>query len=69
MVYGVPIEKPFMTFSFGLLGCNIREHHFSTNTEIAAMSGKYLAHDQQKQLNLLPGNLIAVYESQRFTKR
>ena len=68
MVYGVPVERPFMTFSFRLLGCKIREHHFSTNTEIAAVSGKYLVHKEQRLLGLLPWNSLTVYEAQRFMK-
>jgi ubiquinone/menaquinone biosynthesis C-methylase UbiE len=33
-VYGVPIERKLMVLAFKLLGCNIREHHFSTEREI-----------------------------------
>jgi len=34
VVYGVPVERPFMVFMFRLLGTNIREHHFSTETDV-----------------------------------
>jgi ubiquinone/menaquinone biosynthesis C-methylase UbiE len=34
VVYGVPVERPFMAFMFRLLGTNIREHHFSTETDV-----------------------------------
>ena len=33
-VYGVPIERKLMVWSFKLLGCNIREHHFSTEKDV-----------------------------------
>ena len=30
MVYGTPVEKPFMVFMFHMLGHNIHDEHFST---------------------------------------
>ncbi len=35
VIYGVPVEQPFMVFSFRLLGVNIREHHFSTQEDVS----------------------------------
>ena len=35
MVYGTPVEKPFMVFMFRLLGHDIRDEHFSTEKQIA----------------------------------
>jgi SAM-dependent methyltransferase len=34
VVYGVPIERRLMVFAFGLLGCDIRRHHFSTEKDV-----------------------------------
>lgn len=34
VVYGVPVERPFMVFAFRMLGYNIREHHFSTEKDV-----------------------------------
>jgi ubiquinone/menaquinone biosynthesis C-methylase UbiE len=34
MVYGVPVDTPFMTVAFRLLGYNIRLHHFSTEKDV-----------------------------------
>ena len=34
VVYGVPVERPFMVFMFRLLSTNIREHHFSTEKDV-----------------------------------
>jgi ubiquinone/menaquinone biosynthesis C-methylase UbiE len=36
MVYGVPIERTIMVFLYRLLGVNIREHHFSTQKDVAS---------------------------------
>ena len=33
-IYGVPIERALMVLMFRLLGCNIREHHFSTQQDV-----------------------------------
>ncbi|MHC4742156.1 MAG: class I SAM-dependent methyltransferase, partial [Planctomycetota bacterium] len=35
VVYGVPIERGLMVLMFRLSGCNIREHHFSTEKNVA----------------------------------
>ena len=34
VVYGVPVERSFMVFMFRLLGTDIRQHHFSTETDV-----------------------------------
>jgi ubiquinone/menaquinone biosynthesis C-methylase UbiE len=34
VVYGVPIERPLMSFLFRIMGYNIHDHHFSTEDEI-----------------------------------
>ena len=40
VIYGVPVEQPFMVFSFRLLGVNIRDHHFSTEEDVAYAANK-----------------------------
>lgn len=40
VVYGVPVERPFMVFMFRLLGYNIRKHHFSTEIEVCEAAEK-----------------------------
>lgn len=42
VVYGVPVERPFMVIMFKLLGTNIRTHHFSTETDVYNASIKQL---------------------------
>jgi ubiquinone/menaquinone biosynthesis C-methylase UbiE len=34
-VYGVPAERPLMQFGFRLVGFDIRQHHFSTEQDVA----------------------------------
>jgi ubiquinone/menaquinone biosynthesis C-methylase UbiE len=34
LVYGAPVERPFMVFMFRLMGVNIRELHFSTEADV-----------------------------------
>ena len=34
VVYGVPVERPFMVFMFRLLGTDIRQQHFSTEADV-----------------------------------
>ena len=34
VVIGVPVERPFMVVMFRLMGVNIREHHFSTDSDV-----------------------------------
>ncbi|MEW6028217.1 MAG: class I SAM-dependent methyltransferase [Chloroflexota bacterium] len=68
MVYGVPVERPLMVFMFRLLGYDIREHHFSTEKDVAQTAerffGKVSMRPMQASLPLL-GN---VYEVGHFTK-
>jgi SAM-dependent methyltransferase len=35
VVYGVPVEHPLMVFLFKVLGVNIRDHHYSTEIDVA----------------------------------
>jgi len=66
-VYGVPVERPFMIFMFRLLGCNIREHHFSTEKDVfnAAESMNLIRLVKMKGT---PSFLGDVYEVGHFSK-
>lgn len=68
MVYGVPVERPLMTFAFAMLGCNIRNHHFSIDKEIMAESARRFSFDDRKSLQLVLGACLRVYEACRFVK-
>jgi len=62
VVYGVPIERPFMVFMFRLLGYNIREHHFSTEKDVLDAAESVLEKVQVVQMKSVPSVFGAVYE-------
>ena len=59
-VYGVPIERKLMVFAFRLLGCKIREHHFSTEQDVFDCASDYFSMEDTETLKAL--GLIEVYE-------
>ena len=69
MVYGTPVEKPFMTSMFRLLGHNIRDEHFSTEKEIAAAARLVFDSGDIIQMKSTPPIAGAVYEIGNFKKR
>jgi ubiquinone/menaquinone biosynthesis C-methylase UbiE len=68
MVYGTPVERPFMVFMFRVLGADIREHHFSTEKEIAAAARKVFSKGHVLQMKSTPPIFGAVYEVGHFTE-
>ena len=68
VVYGVPIERPFMVFMFRLLGYNIREHHFSTEKDVLDVAGSVLEKVSVVQMKSVPSIFGAVYEVGHFRK-
>ena len=68
MVYGTPIERPFMVFMFKLLGHNIRNEHFTTEHEISAEAHKAFAKRRVIQMKSTPPIAGAVYEVGNFVK-
>lgn len=68
MVYGTPVEKPFMVFMFRLLGHNIRHEHFSTEKEIAQTARKLFSSGSVQQMLSTPPIAGAVYEVGHFKK-
>ena len=68
MVYGTPVEKPFMVFMFRMLGHNIRDEHFSTEKEIAAAAHKAFSKGHVVQMKSTPPIAGAVYEVGNFIK-
>jgi len=68
VVYGVPIERPFMVFMFRLLGYDIRRHHFSTEQDVRAAAGELLDEVRIVRLRATPALLGAVYEVGHFRK-
>lgn len=68
VVYGVPVERPLMVFMFRLLGVNIREHHFSTHTDVSQAAGEGLSQTNLIRMSGAFGLSGPVYEVGHFTK-
>lgn len=68
MVYGTPVEKPFMVFMFRMLGHNIRDEHFSTEKEIATAAHKAFSRGKVIQMKSTPPIAGAVYTVGNFIK-
>lgn len=68
MVYGTPVEKPFMVFMFRMLGHNIRDEHFSTEKEIAEAAHKVFSKGHVIQMKSVPPIAGAVYTVGNFIK-
>lgn len=68
VVYGVPVERPFMVFMFRLLGYDIRQHHFSTERDVECAAEKTLRKDSVQAMKSIPAFFGNVYEIGHFTK-
>ncbi len=68
MVYGTPVEKPFMAFMFRILGHDIRDEHFSTEKEIAAAAYKAFSKGHVIEMKSTPPIAGAVYAVGDFIK-
>jgi ubiquinone/menaquinone biosynthesis C-methylase UbiE len=65
VVYGVPIERTLMVTMYRLLGCDIREHHFSTEAQVCNAAEAVF-----ERVRLTPMRSVfgAVYEVGHFRK-
>src|SRR5258705_11310224 len=68
IVYGTPVEKPFMVFMFRMLGHNIRDEHFSTEEEIADTARKIFSRGKVIHMKSTPPIAGAVYTVGNFIK-
>jgi len=68
VVYGVPVERRFMTGMFRLLGYRIHEHHFSTETDVATAAGNVLKKVRLVQMRGTPPVFGPVYEVGHLVK-
>lgn len=68
MVNGTLIERPLMVLAFGLLGVNIREHHFSTQIDIINAAKKLFGEKKIIRMYGTKGLLGQVYEIGHFVK-
>ena len=68
VVYGVPVERPFMVAMFALLGYNIRKYHFSTEKDVASAAGKHFDKVRVTPMKSTPAFFGNVYEIGHFLK-
>lgn len=68
VVYGAPVERPFMVHMFRLLGYNIRQAHFSTETQIAAAASRIFRKERLIEMKSTPPIFGAVYHVGHFVK-
>jgi len=68
MIYGAPVEKPFMVFMFRLMGHDIRDEHFSTEKEISKAAHQLFPKGHVLQMKSTPPVAGVVYEVGNFTK-
>lgn len=68
MVYGTPVEKPFMVFMFKLLGHDIRDEHFSTEKEIAQVAYQFFSKGKVIEMKSTPPIAGTVYTVGNFIK-
>ena len=68
VVYGTPVERPFMVFMFGMLGCKIRDHHFSTEKDISHTARRFLKKVSVRPMKAFPAFFGDIYEIGHFIK-
>ncbi|HUT28568.1 MAG TPA: class I SAM-dependent methyltransferase [Sedimentisphaerales bacterium] len=68
VVYGVPIERRLMVLAFRVMGFDIRQHHFSTEKDVADAAGSVLEKVQVVQMRSIPSLFGPVYEVGHFVK-
>jgi ubiquinone/menaquinone biosynthesis C-methylase UbiE len=68
VVYGVPVERPFMVAMFTLLGYNIRKHHFSTEKDVFTAAAKHFEPVRLTPMKSTPVFFGNVYEIGHFIK-
>ncbi len=68
VIYGVPVERPFMVAMFKLLGYDIRKAHFSTEINVLEAAQKIMKIEKIVQMRSTPPWFGVVYEIGHFTK-
>lgn len=68
VVYGAPVERPFMALMFRILGYNIRDYHFSTEKDISQTAWQFLKKVSVHSMKASPSFLGDVYEIGHFVK-
>ena len=68
VVYGVPIERPLMVLVFRMLGCDIRQEHFSTELDVSFAAQERFRKVRLFQMSSRPPIFGPVYEVGHFLK-
>ena len=68
-IYGVPVERPFMSMMFRLLGYNIHEHHYSSEQQVFRAASTVLNHVELVRMRGPLGLFGTVYEVGHFMKQ
>ena len=68
VVYGVPVERPFMVSMFKLLGHDIRLEHFSTEQDVSHAAGDLLEKVRVINMKSTPSIFGTVYQVGHFIK-
>ncbi len=68
VVYGVPVERPFMVTMFKLLGYDIRKAHFSTEKNVSDAAFKIMKKERIVQMRSTPPLFGVVYEIGHFKR-
>lgn len=68
VVYGAPIERPFMVAMFRLMGYDIRKAHFSSEKQIAEAASQAFQQVRVIRMKNTPPLFGAVYEVGHFVK-
>lgn len=72
MVYGVPVERPLMSWGFGVMGrvmgYKIEEHHFSTEKDVFQAASTVLRLVRLVKMGAIVPGLGAIYKVGHFVK-
>ena len=68
VVYGVPVERPLMNWAFRFMGHDVRQMHFSSETQIAAAAREHLQEEKLISMDSIPAFFGQVYEIGHFIK-
>jgi ubiquinone/menaquinone biosynthesis C-methylase UbiE len=68
VIYGVPVERPFMVAMFKLLGYDIRKAHFSTEKNVSDAAHKTMKKEKIIQMRSTPPWFGVVYEIGHFKR-
>lgn len=69
LVYGVPVERPFMVLMYRLMGVNIRTLHFSTEKDVSRTADTFFERAKLYDMNGSVPGTGPVYQIGHYVKR